>query len=269
MFQAVRHSLVARRWDIDLMDLLERPERLVQRHPWEVVRFRFFADLAKTRGHSNRPQKVLDVGSGDGFVARQLMPELVEGSSIVCWDIHYTDDDIRSLTQQSPDSIRFQVEMPEEQFDLVLLLDVLEHVPDDVAFLRRIADRHLHPGASIIISVPAWQVLFSNHDRALKHYRRYSRHDGIRLVRESGLRLVASGGLFYSLFLPRVVGKLSEKIMGSGPDSNYAVDQWTAGSLVTTMVLSVMRWDCRVARLLSRAGLGFPGLSWWAVCVKA
>jgi SAM-dependent methyltransferase len=59
-------------------------------------------------------------------------------------------------------------------FDVVIASDVLEHIEDDSGAMAEIA-RVLRPGGSIIISVPAHQWLFSYHDAALHHFRRYSK----------------------------------------------------------------------------------------------
>ena len=254
--------------DIARVDLSERPQCLIRRHPWEVARYHFFSRIIETWGISIRPSSVLDVGSGDGFFSQQLVYMLAEGSRIVCWDIHYTDADMQVLTRQSPNSIRYEAAEPDQRFDLVVLLDVLEHVDEDVMFLKRIVDQHMMPGGMAIISVPAWPALLSSHDLALKHCRRYSRRDGFRLVRESGLKPLASGGLFYSLLLPRIVAKVRERQMNARTRRWYSVDRWAAGAFLTRVVLYILNLDCLVSKLLSRAGLGFPGLSWWAVCRK-
>jgi SAM-dependent methyltransferase len=63
---------------------------------------------------------------------------------------------------------------PSEQFDTVLYIDVLEHIEDDRSELDRRAG-HLRPGGAIIVLAPAHNWLFSPFDRAIGHYRRYSR----------------------------------------------------------------------------------------------
>ncbi len=59
-------------------------------------------------------------------------------------------------------------------FDVVIASDVLEHIKDDSGAMTEMA-RVLRPGGSMIISVPAHQWLFSYHDAALQHFRRYSK----------------------------------------------------------------------------------------------
>jgi len=61
-------------------------------------------------------------------------------------------------------------------FDSVLYIDVLEHIEDDREELRR-ASKLLRPGGHLIVLAPAHQFLYSAFDKAIGHYRRYSRRD--------------------------------------------------------------------------------------------
>ena len=75
------------------MDLRERREHLGYRHPWEIVRARFFGNqIVKSAG--NHPVNILDLGSGDCWFAEQLLPRLPLGSSITCCDINFSDSDL-------------------------------------------------------------------------------------------------------------------------------------------------------------------------------
>ncbi len=67
---------------------------------------------------------------------------------------------------------REQLPRPWTEFDVILLADVLEHVEHDAAFLQGIIDA-MRPGATLVITVPAHRWLWSAHDAALGHYRRY------------------------------------------------------------------------------------------------
>jgi SAM-dependent methyltransferase len=73
-------------------------------------------------------------------------------------------------------------------FDAVLASDVLEHIEDDHDAMSEIA-RVLRPGGVVIVTVPAHQWLFSRHDAALHHCRRYSKARLRRLVQGGGLRV--------------------------------------------------------------------------------
>lgn len=62
----------------------------------------------------------------------------------------------------------------ERQYDVICLFDVLEHIEDDVEAMDWI-DRHLAPGGTLFLTVPAFQFLWSRHDELAHHFRRYTR----------------------------------------------------------------------------------------------
>jgi len=74
------------------------------------------------------------------------------------------------------------------RFDLVLALDVLEHLDDDAPAIAEAA-RLLAPGGTLVVSVPAWPFLWSEHDEALGHKRRYRRANLRRGLAAAGLRV--------------------------------------------------------------------------------
>lgn len=73
--------------------------------------------------------------------------------------------------------------------DLCLMLDVLEHIGDHESAVAEVA-RTLKPGAHLVLTVPCHPWLFSTHDRALGHKRRYSKKGVLALLRLSGLEPV-------------------------------------------------------------------------------
>jgi len=74
------------------------------------------------------------------------------------------------------------------QFDAVTMLDVLEHLSDDEAALCEVR-RVLRPGGCYVFSVPAYQHLWSAHDEALHHFRRYELRSLHALLGQSGFRV--------------------------------------------------------------------------------
>jgi SAM-dependent methyltransferase len=88
------------------------------------------------------------------------------------------------------------------RFDLLLACDVLEHVADDAGALGELW-RVAAPGAALVLTVPAYQWLWTDHDVALHHLRRYTRRPLCRLVVEAGWRPVQAT-YFNSLLLPVV-----------------------------------------------------------------
>jgi SAM-dependent methyltransferase len=249
------------------VDLAEVPSDVARRHPWELARLDFFRRRAQSLGLDRRPIGVLDVGSGDAWLATTLLSTLHPGSLLTCWDSGYTPAHLADLTARFGPRARFVVTRPDEPFDLLLLLDVLEHIEDDLGFLRETVARNLVAGGYALISVPAWQALFGDHDVRLRHFRRYQPDQARRLVEGSGLTVLASGGLFHGLLLPRAIERLSATA-GVQHKAPRTVGEWRAGPVVSALVETVLRWDGRLSALMAKGRVTLPGLSWWATCVK-
>jgi len=99
-------------------------------------------------------------------------------------------------------------------FDLITCLDVIEHTPDDVASLRELR-RVARPGARMLVTVPAYQWLWSRHDDANLHYRRY-RRGTLRDSAEVAGWSVERTTYFDSLLLPpAAVVRLAQRLLPS------------------------------------------------------
>lgn len=109
---------------------------------------------------------------------------------------------------------------PERPFDLVAMLDVLEHVEDRAAFLAQ-ARRVLSPDGSLLVTVPAHSWLWTRHDEANQHLLRYSRGALRTELEDAGFR-VARARLFFPSLVPaklavRLVEALSRKKPNAPP----------------------------------------------------
>jgi SAM-dependent methyltransferase len=251
------------------MDLSEVSGRGHRRHPWEVARARFFRRVLADAGALAAPRAVLDVGAGDGYLARGLLDALPTGSEVVCLDPHYTDEDLRRSAAEPRAGLSFVREAPARRFDVVLLLDVIEHVPDDRAFLGGFVAASLAPGGLVLVSVPAWQPLFSAHDTALKHYRRYSPAACRALLDDGGLATVRGGGLFHALIAPRLLTVAAEKLqrlVRRAPPPPANLGAWRGGAVVSGAVERALAVDNALSHALARRGVSLPGLSVWALC---
>lgn len=256
------------------MDLRELSDQPFQRHPWEIARARFFCDLLARKKAFDGPRRVLDVGAGDGYLARQLLAAMPAGSSAVCFDSHYTD---LQLARLAGPNVTFIRERPEGQYDIILLLDVIEHVVDDRELLAWSATA-LAPGGAVLVSVPAWLSLYTKHDLFLGHHRRYRPGQLRAVVAAAGLQVEKAGGLFHGLLLVRAAEKVTELVRGvrSRPDpqefgggDEARVGKWKAGAGVTRAIGAMLAMDNRLSVATSTLGLGVPGLSTWALCRKS
>ena len=162
------------------------------------------------------PERILDVGAGSGFFARTLLRE-TGAQSATCLDPAYERDWSETVGDKVIDFCR---SITVADADLVLMMDVLEHVDDDRELLQHhvaIAPSH----ARFVVSVPAFSWLWSAHDTFLEHRRRYTlRH----LV--SGpprLRLGADPGLL--LLRPRVPGGSCSAAVGKARGRHDGADE--------------------------------------------
>jgi SAM-dependent methyltransferase len=134
---------------------------------------------------------LLDIGCGTGANLSLLTQEVGKEGRVVALDysplaLQFARDHLGDLPVSLLRGDATNLPFEDESFDLVTMLDVLEHVEQDEAAVREI-HRVLKPGGAFILSVPAYQNLWSAHDEALHHFRRYEYHDLQRVLRAGGL----------------------------------------------------------------------------------
>jgi SAM-dependent methyltransferase len=267
--QAILAGLLHARGALTGVDLVELPKHLARRHPWEQVRFQFFFRVLAGSGLLENGGTVLDVGAGDAWFAEQLASRRAI-RRIVCWDTAYSLEFLESrrpLEPLEPLRIQLTAERPAGRFDLLLLLDVLEHVRNADLFLADLVRDKLAPTGHVLISVPACPSLFSSHDVRLRHYRRYTPASAEALVRHSGLEIVRSAGLFHSLGLLRAIQVSWERISGRSTSSTTL--DWKVPSPLRMFVQAMLAGDSWLSLVESRLRWTLPGLSWWALCRRA
>lgn len=237
------------------------------RHPWETARWAFFSALLQRHGVLGHTRAVIDGGAGDAWFAAQLLARLPSDAQIHCWDSEYTEAIIAALGETLPERIHLSAQRPAVSGDLLTLLDVLEHVPDDRAFLGDVVSQNLVPGGYALISVPAWQPLYTDHDRFLQHCRRYAPAQGLAVLESAGLEVLEHGGLFHSLIVPRALEKLREWLLPARGAHRPGI-HWRGGALATRGTLALLQADNALSHWAARTGQPLPGLSWYALARK-
>jgi SAM-dependent methyltransferase len=186
------------------------------------------------------PAEVLDAGCGSG---RTLL-ELVDYGRVRGVEL---DPEVAAVARDRGlgEVVQGRLEelpWPQDSFDLITCLDVIEHTPDDRQTLAELY-RVCRPGGFLLVTVPAHQFLWSAHDVYNHHYRRYSR----RRLRETSLAAgwaVSRISAFNSLlFPPAAVVRLArrgraaadgngngEAIRGAGDDL-YTGPRWLNDTL--------------------------------------
>ncbi|MFL5862173.1 MAG: class I SAM-dependent methyltransferase [Solirubrobacteraceae bacterium] len=156
--------------------------------------------------------RVLDAGCGSG----RTLQELVDYGEVSGIELNADAAGIardRNLGEVREGRLE-ELPWDDETFDLVTCLDVIEHVPDDAAALAEIR-RVCRPGGWLLITVPAYQALWSRHDEANHHYRRYSR-SSLRVAARAGGWQVQRVTSFNSLLLaPAAAVRLAQRRVGT------------------------------------------------------
>jgi 2-polyprenyl-3-methyl-5-hydroxy-6-metoxy-1,4-benzoquinol methylase len=141
-------------------------------------------------------QRILEVGCGIGTYTAELA---VGARTIVAVDMEraFVDEAVRRLGQHRNvrlicgDATAADLPGPDDEaFDTVILLDVLEHIEDDVALLARLGSK-LAPGGHLIVKVPAMPALYSPMDQAIGHWRRYDKAGLTAVIAGAGLEVVS------------------------------------------------------------------------------
>jgi hypothetical protein len=132
-----------------------------------------------------RDSCVLEVGAGIGSNVNQLL-ELFSRINLIEPDknqeIILREKFRRQLKSGSIKIYSGYEQIPQtDKYDLILYIDVLEHIEDDSAEIK-LASLRLKENGYLFVVVPAFQALFSEYDRKLSHYRRYDRKKLIALI---------------------------------------------------------------------------------------
>ncbi|WP_422012122.1 class I SAM-dependent methyltransferase [Reyranella sp.] len=142
------------------------------------------------------PKRLLDVGAGSGFFSRHLLERTSAGSAL-CVDIGYPADRDDSVGGKP---VRYRRDTGPTDCDLVLMMDVLEHVDDDRGLVRHYAGK-VPDGAHFLVTVPAFDFLWSGHDVFLEHKRRYRLPAIESVLQEAGLEIVR-GSYYFGFVFP-------------------------------------------------------------------
>jgi len=191
----------------------DRMAELDSRHWWYRARREILAKLIERKIGPPAGATILEIGCGTGHNLAML-------SRFGTVDAIELDPAARAVASQRLGRPVGDARLPELQgieerhYDLVALLDVLEHVEDDRGALRSIA-RRLKPGGAILLTVPAFQWMWSAHDVVNHHHRRYTKATLAAATGEAGLTADFLG-YFNSILFPlaaaaRLAGRLTGK----------------------------------------------------------
>jgi 2-polyprenyl-3-methyl-5-hydroxy-6-metoxy-1,4-benzoquinol methylase len=179
-------------------------------HWWFTARKSILLRYLESQLNLSPNARVLDVGCGTGAILETLSRRYESyGTDTAPQAIAFCRQ--RGLTRLHLGTLATYPSS--EPFDLITMLDVVEHVDDDLAFLRA-ARALLRPAGSVLIAVPAFPSLWSRHDEILHHRRRYTKRTLRALVNAAGFQIERLT-FFNSLLFPiAYVKRMASRITG-------------------------------------------------------
>lgn len=136
--------------------------------------------IKKLTKHQKSSANVLEFGAGIGTLAD--LWKLETGVQPDCLEI---DPNLQSIIESRGFHCYASLDLVEKKYDLIYSSNVLEHIEDDQLALKQINSK-LNKCGALIIYVPAFQILYSNLDEHVGHYRRYAKHDLINKLENAG-----------------------------------------------------------------------------------
>jgi SAM-dependent methyltransferase len=225
--------------------------RIEREHWWFIVRAEILMQKAEMLLRNVASPKILNIGAATGRSSQLLnaygMVKSVEYDQD-CYEFTKTLDDI-DIIQASITELPFD----DASFDLVCAFDVIEHVEDDEKAWQEMR-RVCKPGGKIMVSVPAFLFLWSEHDIINHHQRRYTKKTLLKIAgTENNLYCSYFNTM---LFFPIAIFRLLKNMISGRPRAEHAKSDFK-GSRKGLLSL-ILQWIFRLEKPLIQFGISLP-----------
>ena len=253
------------------MDIRERIENPLCRHPWELSRTECVTGECSRYLQKEKNKTYINVGAGDLFFDDYLLDRF-KNTGVIAVDIAYTQALKELLLSDLRNADRISMKTSLEELggvcaDFAVMMDSLEYMEDDLAYVRALTELVAESGY-LFFTLPAFQFLFSAHDEHVGNLRRYSKKDFISLISQiPELEIVQTHYFYSALLIPRLLQKVLRQ--DADPRRKQTTGwKFSERNAVTVLVKKALNADYKINILLAKAHLGLPGLSLFAVCRK-
>ncbi len=238
-------------WSDDLTQLHE--EAAGDQHPIDVAsRNHAIEQIDKYKSKSDAV--IMDIGCSSGFLLKDLRKrqknDFLIGADVVKAPLLKLAAELKDIPL-----IRFdllQCPLPAESVDAIVMLNVFEHIDNDVLAMQQ-AYELLSPGGVLVVEVPAGPTLFGPYDVQLNHFRRYTSAELERKLKGAGFKIASKSHLGFLIFPAFALVKFKDKIFARKTNPEIVAQQ--ASSTKNSRLMSfLMRIE---AQYLSRISLPF------------
>jgi len=192
-------------------------------------------------------QKILDIGCGTGEMLSMLKKYGdVVGVDIAESALNYCRK--RGLKVQKSNIIKMPFD--DNSFDVITMLDILEHVKNDHNGLKEV-NRICKPRGKVLITVPAYNILWSDHDRALKHFRRYTAKEMMAKLDDSGFKTIKYSYVITTLFLPILIFRLVQKILPKKSAKSPKTSLIFVPKPINSIFIILLKIEAQISRFVS------------------
>jgi SAM-dependent methyltransferase len=179
----------------------ERNFKVETNYWWNIGRFKIIETFIRRYIQPASDAKLVDLGCGTGGTTKWLQKfgavKGVDGSPKAL--AYCRKRGLKDLTLSNMEKLR----LPSNRFTAAFALDILEHVQDDAKSIGEIY-RILTPGGRLLVTSPAYQWLWSEHDEVCHHQRRYTLSEMVAKLKSSGFVIKRSSYCIVFPFFPLV-----------------------------------------------------------------
>ena len=235
--------------------------RVVDDTLWWMVGRRYLLRALLAKAQRQLPiHTILEIGCGSGGDLK-VLSEFGEVSGNERSSILAARARARNVAKTIYEEDFFDLKVGAD-FDLYCLFDVLEHIEDDDAFVSRVC-AHARSDHRLLLTVPACQFLFSQHDVLLHHYRRYSRGGLRRLLEKHGYEITTSSYFVFFLFPVVLAVRMWSRLKGALGFKESKIKLGRAPRVVNAILTLMLRLEAAIVQVIP-----FPVGVWVVVLAR-
>jgi ubiquinone/menaquinone biosynthesis C-methylase UbiE len=220
--------------------------------------------IVKILQSTGKDKKILDIGCAGGA----LIKDLTDKGFTVVHGLDFSNDAVNHCKAKGLENVfvmdAHSTSFDDETFDFLIASDSLEHLEhDETALLEW--KRILKGNGKLIVFVPAYNFLWSDHDWVNQHFRRYSRKDLRKKITVAGFYIEKISFWNFSLFFPTAFLRIAQSLFINKNSTASKKDQIVKfNPFINQLLFSLLKFENNIFRII-----GLPiGVSIYALARK-